>query len=562
MINTPYTAEAVYDDSKSISDIRINIAGKVWHMWGRNGYDREILLSEKAAKGKLPVMLGAGLGYCLEKLSKKGPVAVIDKNNLIGDIVSSEFKGNADNVYLIAENEAALAIQKLREWQQVNGNLDLEILKIPVYLRLDKEFYGSILNSLTAKSETDFWSAVNYPKFNHKSPRILFLDRKYFLINEIKSALTRNNIKFRCLDVGNSDTVRNGFVEDLLSIVVEFKPDFVLTVNHFGIDREGRLTELLHKLNLPLASWFVDNPYLILYRYDKVCSDKTAIFTYDAGNLEIMRDRGFSNVFYLPLATDIYRFKPGCAGANAWKSDISFLGNSMVAAVSRYTDMADLPTKLHSSVKKIAAEFKESEDLSVSQFLKRCYPALLQNMNLLPTDEQKLAYEALITWEATRLYRLNCIKGILDFNPLIVGDQGWNQLLADKKGWRYLESIDYYADLPGFYPQSKINFNCTSRQMKGAVNQRVFDVPACGAFVLTDYREQVENLFEPGVEIITYRDRSEIKELTAKYLKDKNLRESVSKAARKRILSEHTYENRLSDLIDKMRRTFGGGNYL
>ena len=69
------------------------------------------------------------------------------------------------------------------------------------------------------------------------------------------------------------------FVEELLRAVVEFKPDFVFTVNHLGVDREGVLIDLLARLELPLASWFVDNPHLILYVYDRLNSPWTSIFT-------------------------------------------------------------------------------------------------------------------------------------------------------------------------------------------------------------------------------------------------------------------------------------------
>lgn len=129
--------------------------------------------------------------------------------------------------------------------------------------------------------------------------------------------------------------------------------------------------------------------------------------------------------------------------------------------------------------------------------------------------------------------------------------------MLDKNGWRYLNSLDYYADLPAFYPMSEISFNCTSRQMKGAVNQRIFDVPACGGFVLTDYREQMEDLFEPDSEIIAYKDIRDIPELLKRWLGDENGRRRVSEAARDRILASHTYEHRLQNLIEKMRATFG-----
>ena len=93
--------------------------------------------------------------------------------------------------------------------------------------------------------------------------------------------------------------------------------------------------------------------------------------------------------------------------------------------------------------------------------------------------------------------------------------------------------------------------------MKGAVNQRVFDVPATGAFLLTDYREQVENLFEPGREIICYHSPEEATDLARRYLARPQDRLAVAAAARARILAEHSYEHRVRALMDRMGEFFG-----
>lgn len=559
MTNQSYIAETVNGKGSGISDIRIQINGKVWHMWGRNGDKRESQLADKITSEKLPVLMGSGLGVCLDRLAEKGPVAVVDRENNLSDISGTAKKKQHHNILWLDDDDPKEVIRKLFSWQHKNSDLSFEVLRIPVYIRLDKNYYGLIADSVEQGQKVDFWAKAKYPKFQNTSPRILFLNRPYFLGTEIKEALKRKEIEYISVDVGSGETVREGFVEDLLRAVIDYKPDFALTINHFGVDRQGKLTELLYKLDLPLASWFVDNPYLILYRYDGVLPDKTAIFTYDAGNLDIMRERGFKNVFYLPLATDPYRFKPGISGKPEWQAQVSFIGNSMVKPVAKYFHEACLPKSLSLGYKNVATEFGEAQDLSVSKFLRRSHPNLLAEMEKLAPDERKLSYEALITWEATRQYRLNCVKSLMDKNPLIVGDEGWKDLLAESEGWRYLDSLDYYKDLPGFYGMSEINFNCTSRQMKGAVNQRIFDVPACGGFILTDYREQMENLFEPETEVVSYKNVEEINELLEKYLREPVLRKKISVAARKRIVAEHTYDHRISELVDKMSQTFGGG---
>ncbi|WP_031478945.1 CgeB family protein [Maridesulfovibrio frigidus] len=562
MTKRSYTVEPV-SDAKVLTDVRILTEGKVWHLWGRKGTERELSLIPNCLVESdplvLPVLFGAGLGICIAKLLERGPVAVVDNEPDISALTGADsFKDHPQVLWL--DGEPADVLSELKAWQSCNGGASFEIIKIPLYMRLDPDWYKMIAANVEAMQSADpvpdFWEQVDYPKFNNAKPRVLFFNRPYFLTGEITAALERLGVSYRSVEIGMGGTVRDGFVEDLLKAVVDFKPDFALTVNHFGVDREGKLTDLLLKIKLPLASWFVDNPQLILYRYENISAELTSIFTYDAGNLSIMREKGFDNVFYLPLATDPHRFKTGLGSNEKWRSKVSFVGNSMVEAVSKAFKEARLPSDMQAGYTGLASEFGAANDISVEKFLKNSHPDILEKMENFATDEQKLSYEALITWEATRQYRLSCIHAIIKYSPLIVGDSGWHSLL-EKGGWNYLASLDYYADLPIFYAMSDVSFNCTSRQMKGAVNQRIFDVPSCGGFVLTDHREQMDDLFEPEREIISYSCVEDIPDIMERCLKDTQMRKKVSGAARKRILAEHTYEHRLMELLDKMRKTFG-----
>ena len=556
---TPYTAEPL-SDSDGINDIRIHIDGKVWHLWGRNGLARELDLAATVPYDTLPVLIGSGLGHCLRTLLERGlTVAVVDKEQDIEALTElrQEF---ADNPKVLWLDDATPqeSLNTLTKWQADNQGKPFHPTALPLYIRLDRPYYGTLADTLKANAKADFWSQARYPKFESVTPRILFVDSHYFLCGEILTSLKRLDIEHQTIELDKSGVGSQDFIETLLRHVVDFKPDFVLTVNHFGLDREGKLAELLADLKLPLASWFVDNPHLILHQYDHPGSDNTAIFTYDAGNLDQMRARGFTNTHYLPLATDPSRFAPNknATGLAEWTSDVSFVGNSMTEAVSNSLHNTVLPETLDQPYNEIAADFGSSGTPSVAEFLKEQHPDWYAALQTLPTLENRLALESLITWEATRQYRLRCVQQILKFSPLIVGDSGWNDQIDPMSGWRHLPSLDYYEDLPRFYPMSKINFNCTSRQMIGAVNQRVFDVPACGGFVLTDHREQMEDLFDLESEVAIYRDPEEIPGLVRRYLKDDHHRKMISENARKRILAEHTYEIRLSKLISIMRKTF------
>ena len=558
MTHIEYTAEPV-NTPDGLVDIRVKTNGKTWHLWGRNGFAKELELANNVSQGTLPVLIGSGLGHCIKTLLEKGfPVAVIDREHEIENLTGVAKSHAADtSIIWIDDNDPHKVIDRLYRWQRENGNAPLTPVIFPLYTRLDRGYYGALVDTLKAGLQVDFWSQARYPKFRAAKPRVLFFDSSYFLCGEILSSLQRLKIEHQVISIDDKKTGSQTFIENILKAVIDFKPDFVLTVNHFGLDREGKLAGLLEDLNLPLASWFVDNPHLILYDYAHPGTGNSVIFTFDAGNLDEMRDKGFVNVHYLPLATDPNRFRPGPGTSPPeWAANVSFVGSSMTAPVNKCLRSANLPDDLRDEYSFVAGEFGTSNETRIVSFLEKHHPEWLAVLKALPTQENRLALESLLTWEATRQYRLSCVQRILKFSPLIVGDAGWDDLLEKTDNWRHIHHLDYYEDLPRFYPMSKINFNCTSRQMIGAVNQRVFDVPACGGFVLTDHREQMENLFDIGSEAAVYRQLDEIPALIDKYLTDNKQRKAIAAAARKRILSEHTYEIRMMKLLDTMRNSF------
>ncbi len=183
-------------------------------------------------------------------------------------------------------------------------------------------------------------------------------------------------------------------------------------------------------------------------------------------------------------------------------------------------------------------------------------PLLDRNGWSFPTPEARLNMEGLVTWRATQLHRLGLVRTLDPLEPTVVGDTGWRDLL-DQESYRIRPPLDYYSELPLFYPISRVNVNVTSMQMKTGINQRVFDVPACGGFVLTDSKSQIEDLFDPGKEVICYHDFDEAVDLARYYQGHDRKRQLVADRGRRRVLSEHTYVHRLSRLIDRVTKDFG-----
>lgn len=560
-----FKIEGVYREDKLI-DINAVDKDKNFLMLGPAGPRREVsavtnFLDQHSQN--LPVLLGSGLGHALNELLTRydGPVAIIDKEQEIRDLTGfpdNLSEKDRERLLFIEDEDPELVLKKLTAWQGLHKNLPFSPLPLSFYLRLDRNYYGKIQDALKASQNFNFWSKAVKPRFQDKTPRVLLLSSKYFLIGELERACQKLNLPYRTILVGDSEQNRDDFVQNLLKEVLDFSPDLCVTMNHMGVDREGVLMDLLARLELPLASWFVDNPHLIIHLYNKCVSPWTTLFTWDEDNIPTLRQAGFEHVRYLPLGTDPDRFRPNKNRRNPeWNADLSFVGNSMLYKVGGRLKKGHFPGQLLKPFQKVAAAFSESEERGVADFLAKSWPDVYNNYLKLEDNEQKLAYETAITWQATRLYRNDCVRRLLPFKPLIVGDDGWKiEFRGVKNQPRYLRELSYYNELPTFYTQSDINFNCTSKQMKGAVNQRIFDVPAASAFVLSDWRPQIENLFEKD-EVACYKDPGEIPELVDYYLKHPDERYKITARARKRVLATHKWEDRLNTILAEMRSIYG-----
>lgn len=561
-----------YDDNGNVLDIVVKLQDRSISMLGFGGKLREEKIAshflttlQKAETNSkvLPVLLGSGAGYALREILKNtsSPIAVIDKECFL---TKTQLKENiiGQRVYWICSSNIEEVCSALTHWQIQHGRFPLFPLVHPFYLRIDKLWYQQVKEYVAASTKFDFWSRAIQPRFSTKEPRLLLITTRYFLLGVIEEACKRLGINHQIITIQNKETGCIEFVEQLLKSVATFHPDFILTVNHFGVDKEGVLVDLLDKLELPMASWFVDNPHLIIHEYGEVISPWTAIFTWDETTLNSLKKYGYPHVFYLPLGTSSHSFRPRKPQdrplSSVFPTHLSFVGNSMVYKVEEQIAKGDFPSILLQDYKKIANAFIESKENSIQHFLKETCPEVYTSYLELPDVEQRLAYEAMLTWESTLQYRSRCVEQLFDFHPVIVGDDGWKELFYIYKGnWRYYPTVNYYTTLPFVYLFSDINFNCTSKQMKGAVNQRVFDVPATGSFLLTDWQQQLDTLFEPNKEVICYYGTEEIKDLVRYYLTHSNQRSRIAAAARQRVLAEHTWEHRIQTLLGHMRQIYG-----
>jgi len=120
------------------------------------------------------------------------------------------------------------------------------------------------------------------------------------------------------------------------------------------------------------------------------------------------------------------------------------------------------------------------------------------------------------------------------------------------RGWKNTNIAPSQSEFIRIYNQSKICLNMqyasvgSSMQLKG----KDFLAPGCGSLLLTNDTEQIKKYFTPGEEIITYKDANDAAEKIKYYLKNEDERERIAQKGYERVMREHTYEKRFSEIFD------------
>ena len=81
------------------------------------------------------------------------------------------------------------------------------------------------------------------------------------------------------------------------------------------------------------------------------------------------------------------------------------------------------------------------------------------------------------------------------------------------------------------------------------VTLRVFEIPAAGGFVLTNFSPQLANLFKPDEEIVAYSSIDELREKTIFYRAHPRERKRIAENGRARVLHDHTFGHRLETIL-------------
>lgn len=512
---------------------------------------------KKLESSSMVIVLGLGLGYhvleLFKRLNTQQRVIVIE--NKIEFLYYSFCLFDWREILLSNQIKLVVArgVSRFDFIKDLLGKSpEVEILKLRAALRLFPRYYIKVeevinfaLNKAVVKCERVF-RILSFIDFNKTGLK--------YILEDALDGLLQNGQEVYAMDLSDYLDDNERLALDFIDHLERLKPDFIFTVGGIGI---GQLYEHLISSKIPYVTWMADNPLLLLKSKFKPDANFN-IFVWDNTYVEELKSAGYENVFYLPLATNPKIFKKlnlSQEEKEYFSCEVSFAGNINDPYVAdMYQRYQSLFYEMFAP--KVVEEVIELQSLNPRQ---RIIDILIQTqkklgINHIDSQEYKNYLNKkvgdhleIIEGIAMKKFRMDVVKSLACFNINVYGAGEWEKIQGP--GVIYKGYLDNRTQLPKLHNASKINLNLTISQSREAVNMRVFDVAACGGFVISDYTKDLESLFKLGEEIVAFKEREELKELIKYFLDNPTERENIALNAKKRVLSEHTYTHRLSNLI-------------
>ena len=96
----------------------------------------------------------------------------------------------------------------------------------------------------------------------------------------------------------------------------------------------------------------------------------------------------------------------------------------------------------------------------------------------------------------------------------------------------------------------KLHFN---RNINYDINYRTFETTGCATALITNYTDNLEELFDLDRDLLVYRDENELYSILDKYLYDDNKLQTVAQNGYNNSSNNHTYYNRCNTILETIK---------
>lgn len=317
------------------------------------------------------------------------------------------------------------------------------------------------------------------------------------------------------------------------------------------------IAQACFETGIPYISWIYDAPQKELYTHYALYPGNY-IFVFDKGQRERLLEIGIKNVFHVPLA--ILPEKIACSLQNVkqeYRADISFVGQLYdVSPTERLIQSADETIQKQVQECVDACLLKWDEETHLHGKLGEESVSFFSQMDTndpqkkYPYITEQFYYEAAVISRMLanreRIAILNTLAE--EYNVDFYTKEKDLSKISSKV--HVMPPVEYDTEISAIYYQTKININVTLHCIETGASQRIFDVMAAGGFLISNYQQELEELFVPGDEIVLFHNMDELLELVHYYMEHEEERKRIAENGKRKVLALHNYAERLDQIID------------
>ncbi|MCM1388208.1 MAG: glycosyltransferase [Bacillus sp. (in: Bacteria)] len=329
--------------------------------------------------------------------------------------------------------------------------------------------------------------------------------------------------------------------------------DFVLT--HIFRNEIAHQTE---KAGVKLAVYGMDSPMYHTWRSETLEYHNCYFFYFDKREYEMLKSLGHKNVYYLPLAANFLQTASLVITdeeINKYKCDLSFIG-SLYSENSYNDNVKNFPAELQELFTTIMEEstFRWDGNSQIESFMtkevlewiKQICPEEAASMEYY--DAMPAAYyikQHFFGRKMTNIERTLLLNVLAEQYDLHLYTRATEMVPPEITRFPEVYREEAYK----IFYASKINLNITLRSIESGIPMRIFDIMSVGGFVLSNYQEELAELFEEDKEIVLFRTPEEMIEKIDYYLSHEKARIKIGYNGYQKVKKCYTYEQQVQKLL-------------
>lgn len=328
--------------------------------------------------------------------------------------------------------------------------------------------------------------------------------------------------------------------------------DFVFSVNFYPF-----ISEVCNIFQIRYICWTVDCPVMELYS-DSILNQWNRIFLFDAEQYAVFSPRNPSCIFYLPLASNPKRWHSvichtSVSEQKRYTADLSFVG-SLYTEKCPYDKLQNASAYLTGyldgimDVQQRIYGFHFLEELLTDEVVDE-FSSHLPGFYIPPEKSIRDDRTAMVQMYLEPKISAKERTQILNLLGQKYCVHVYTRSNTDGIPVKNCGPVKTLTEMPLVFHFSRINLNITSKSIHSGLPLRIFDVLACGGFLITNYQPELPDYFTPGTDLEYYSDEDDLINKVDFYLSHEKDRKEIAYNGLQKVIRYHNYPERLLQIL-------------